>query len=76
MRGTPRKASVATLPSTIHAGRGTNPLWDELFLAEQARIIALTVERVDIGTDAINVRMRMIVSRTWLTNCSTVLATR
>jgi hypothetical protein len=28
------------------------PLWDELFPAEQARIVALLVERVDIGTDA------------------------
>jgi DNA invertase Pin-like site-specific DNA recombinase len=36
-----------------------DPLWDELFPAEQARIIALAVERVDIGTDAINVRMRI-----------------
>jgi hypothetical protein len=36
-----------------------DPLWDELFPAEQARIIALAVERVDIGTDAINVRMRV-----------------
>ena len=36
-----------------------DPLWDELFPAEQARIIALTVERVDIGIDAINVRMRI-----------------
>jgi hypothetical protein len=29
-----------------------DPLWDELFPAEQARIVALLVERVDIGTDA------------------------
>jgi site-specific DNA recombinase len=36
-----------------------DPLWDELFPGEQARIIALAVERVDIGTDAINVRMRI-----------------
>ena len=28
-----------------------DPLWDELFPAEQARIVALLVERVDIGTD-------------------------
>jgi site-specific DNA recombinase len=28
------------------------PLWDELFPAEQARIVALLVERVDIGTTA------------------------
>lgn len=36
-----------------------DPLWDELFPAEQARIIALTDERVDIGADAISVRMRI-----------------
>jgi site-specific DNA recombinase len=27
--------------------RQLNPLWDELFPAEQARIVALLVERVD-----------------------------
>ncbi len=36
-----------------------DPLWDELFPAEQTRIIALAVKRVDIGTDAISVRMRI-----------------
>lgn len=36
-----------------------DPLWDELFPAEQTRIIALTVQRVDIGTDAISVRIRI-----------------
>ncbi|OJF97347.1 resolvase [Rhizobium sp. 58] len=36
-----------------------DPLWDELFPAEQARIVALLVERVDIGTDGMNVRLRM-----------------
>jgi site-specific DNA recombinase len=36
-----------------------DPLWDELFPAEQARIVALLVERVDIGTDKLNVRLRM-----------------
>jgi hypothetical protein len=35
------------------------PLWDELFPAEQARIVALLVERVDIGTDGLNVRLRV-----------------
>jgi hypothetical protein len=34
-------------------------LWDELFPAEQARILALLVERVDIGTDGFNVRLRV-----------------
>ncbi len=36
-----------------------DPLWDELFPAEQARIVTLLVERVDIGIDGLNVRMRM-----------------
>ena len=36
-----------------------DPLWDELFPAEQARIVALLVERVDIGTDGLNVRLRL-----------------
>ena len=35
------------------------PLWDELFPAEQARIVALLVERVDIGMDGLNVRLRV-----------------
>jgi site-specific DNA recombinase len=34
-------------------------LWDELFPAEQARILALLVERVDIGTAALDVRIRI-----------------
>jgi site-specific DNA recombinase len=36
-----------------------DPLWDELFPAEQARIVALLVERVDIGTGGLNVRLRI-----------------
>lgn len=36
-----------------------DPLWDELFPAEQARIVTLLVERVDIGTDGLNVRLRI-----------------
>jgi len=36
-----------------------DPLWDELFPAEQARIVALLVERVDIGTYGLNVRLRV-----------------
>jgi hypothetical protein len=34
-------------------------LWDELFPAEQARIVALLVERIDIGTEGLNVRLRV-----------------
>ena len=36
-----------------------DPLWDELFPVEQSRIVALLVERVDIGTDGLNVRLRV-----------------
>ena len=36
-----------------------DPLWDELFPAEQARILALLVERVDIGIDGLKVRLRV-----------------
>ncbi len=36
-----------------------DPRWDELFPAEQARIVALLVERVEIGTDGLNVRLRV-----------------
>jgi site-specific DNA recombinase len=36
-----------------------DPLWDQLFPVEQARIVALLVERVDIGTDGLNVRLRV-----------------
>jgi site-specific DNA recombinase len=36
-----------------------DPLWDELFPAERARIVALLVECVDIGMDGLNVRLRV-----------------
>ena len=48
-----------TLDDARMALQQFDPLWDELFPAEQTRIIALTVERVDIGIDAISVRMRI-----------------
>jgi hypothetical protein len=34
------------------------PLWDELFPAEQARVVQLLVERVDIAPDGADIRMR------------------
>lgn len=36
-----------------------DPLWDELFPAEQARIVALLVDRVEISTEGMEVRLRM-----------------
>lgn len=35
-----------------------DPLWDELFPAEQARIVQLLIERVDVGLDAVDIRLR------------------
>ena len=35
-----------------------DPLWDELFPAEQARIVQLLVERVDVSTDGVDIRLR------------------
>jgi hypothetical protein len=34
------------------------PLWDELFPAEQARIVRLLVQRVDLSPDGANIRLR------------------
>jgi hypothetical protein len=39
--------------------RQLDPLWDELFPAEQAHIMALLVEHIKIGTDDLVVRLRI-----------------
>ena len=36
-----------------------DPLWDELFPAEQARIVRLLVERIDVAADGIDIRLRV-----------------
>jgi DNA invertase Pin-like site-specific DNA recombinase len=36
-----------------------DPLWDELFPAEQARIVQLLVERIDVAEDGIDIRLRL-----------------
>ena len=36
-----------------------DPLWDELFPAEQARIVELLVERVDISTEGAEIKLRI-----------------
>ena len=51
--------SDLTEPEVREALKRLNPLWDELFPAEQARIIALLVDRVDIGPDGADVRLRL-----------------
>jgi site-specific DNA recombinase len=61
--GTWKAARVQDGEITEHDVRAAlqqlDPLWDELFPTEQARIVALLVERVDIGTDGLNVRLRV-----------------
>ncbi|MCB1376980.1 MAG: recombinase family protein [Alphaproteobacteria bacterium] len=36
-----------------------DPLWDELFPAEQARIVQLLVERVDVRVDGVDIKLRI-----------------
>jgi site-specific DNA recombinase len=35
-----------------------DPLWDELFPAEQARVVQLLVERIDVAPDGADIRLR------------------
>ncbi len=35
-----------------------DPLWEQLFLAEQARVIQLLIERVEVGTGGLKIRIR------------------
>ena len=36
-----------------------DPLWDELFPAEQARIVQLLVDRVDVKVDGVDIKLRV-----------------
>ena len=38
---------------------GLDPLWDELFPAEQARVVQLLVERIDVGQGGVDIRLRV-----------------
>ncbi len=73
VRGLLRAPEVVV--ATWRAGRETNgglteaqvrealhdldPLWDELFPAEQARVLRLLVERVEVHPDGLNLRFRV-----------------
>ena len=39
--------------------RDLDPLWDELLPAEQARIVQLLVERIDVGEQGFDLRLRV-----------------
>ena len=36
-----------------------DPLWNELFPAEQSRIIEMLVERVDVRADCVDIKLRI-----------------
>ena len=36
-----------------------DPLWNELFPGEQARIIQLLVDRIEVGTDGVDIKLRI-----------------
>lgn len=48
-----------TKHEVLHALERIEPLWDELFPPEQARIVRLLVDRVDVGADGAAVRLRL-----------------
>jgi site-specific DNA recombinase len=51
--------STVTEGKVITSLRELDNLWDELFPAEQARIVGLLVERVDVGLDGARIRLRV-----------------
>jgi DNA invertase Pin-like site-specific DNA recombinase len=53
------KSSDITEVDARPALQQLDPLWDELFPAEQARIAALLVERIDLSMDGLSVRLRV-----------------
>ena len=38
---------------------GLNLLWDDLFPAEQTRVVQLLVQRIDVGLDGLDIRLRV-----------------
>ena len=55
----PRGGRKAMVTSGVLALERLDLLWEELFPAEQARIIRLLVDRVDIGIGGADVRLKL-----------------
>ena len=53
------KADGLSEDQVRRALQNLDPLWDELFPAEQARIVQLLVERIDIGEHGFDLRLRI-----------------
>jgi site-specific DNA recombinase len=45
------------ITAVIEALGALEPVWDELYPAEQARILQLLIERIDVAPDGISVRL-------------------
>ena len=58
-RATRKDAPQITEAEVRDALQTFEPLWDELFPAEQARIVRLLVERIDVGTSGVDLRLRI-----------------
>ena len=59
MARSPRRGSRRLSEAEVRTALDTlDPLWDELFPAEQARIVQLLVERVDVAPDGADIRLR------------------
>lgn len=53
-----RKIAGLTENEVREALQRLDPIWDELFPAEQARVIQLLVERVDVSANGVDIRLR------------------
>ena len=53
------RSARKTIKGMTAALKAFDPLWNELFPAEQSRIIELLVERVDILTDRVDIKLRI-----------------
>ena len=57
-RDTEHATDVGALAGVIGARGRLDPVWEELFPAEQTRIVQLLVERVDVQPEGIELRLR------------------
>ena len=55
----PKVADGISEDQVRQALQDLDPLWDELFPAEQARIVQPLVERIDVGTQGFDLRLRV-----------------
>src|SRR5579884_649307 len=58
VRAVAGEAAAPSREETSAALRRIDKVWEELFPAEQARILHLLVERLEVGTDGVDLRLR------------------